>query len=155
MPTHTWAVANKDKLSTERQLSEYSMCLLLGCPNRTKEWNILVLFEADCMKRTVDWKWDYSLCGNLPIRVSKMVMWLFWLVNSSIEWNFYWKFVIGLDSGFIHNFYYNLVLPLPRYCDPLLQRYSFSNKELLNLMASTLVSYLPMVDPRVLSEKKP
>ena len=30
--THTWAVASKDKLSSESHLSEYSMCLKLGCP---------------------------------------------------------------------------------------------------------------------------
>ena len=30
IPTLPWAVANKDKLSNERQLSEISMCLQLG-----------------------------------------------------------------------------------------------------------------------------
>ena len=34
MLTHTLAVANKDKLSNERQLSEYSMYLQLQYPNR-------------------------------------------------------------------------------------------------------------------------
>ena len=35
IPTHTWAVANKDKLSNKRQLLEDSICLQLGCSNRT------------------------------------------------------------------------------------------------------------------------
>ena len=29
----TDTIANKDKLSNQRQLSEYSICLQLGCPN--------------------------------------------------------------------------------------------------------------------------
>ena len=35
VPIHTWTVANKDKLSNVRWLSEYSMCLQLGSPNGT------------------------------------------------------------------------------------------------------------------------
>ena len=35
IPTHMRAVANKVKMSNERQLKEYSMGHQLGCPNRT------------------------------------------------------------------------------------------------------------------------
>ena len=35
IPTHMWASANKDKLPNERQLTEYTTILQLGCPNRT------------------------------------------------------------------------------------------------------------------------
>ena len=58
-PSLTWAVASKDKLSNEIQLSDYSMSLLLGCPNMThlSSWKshylwakLLVVNESYCYK---------------------------------------------------------------------------------------------------------
>ena len=36
LPTHTWAVANEEKISKENKLSEYRMGLQLGSPIRMK-----------------------------------------------------------------------------------------------------------------------
>ena len=62
IPKHMWAVANNYILSNERQLLEYSMCLQLGCQNRTFCKKVLFNYFCICSQNV-----DFSNVCNCQI----------------------------------------------------------------------------------------